>query len=340
LENIKEIGIIGSGKMGTDIFNYLSEFDLKINWVCSRSTDPDELSAKFKKKLNRYLKNGIINDDFFDNKLDGINISNDLNVLKNCDLLIECITEDLDKKKELFMLLDETVNKECIFTSNTSSFNPSLFFPFLKRKDKFVCLHFFYPIKLKDIVELVCSIEVSHHTTMLINNFMKYAKKTVLIQDEENSFILNRIFLEIQVEVYDFFLHSDKTVKELDDIVKNISLDRQDESRVKENGFSSFGAFELMDNVGIKTILNSIKEYVKNYDNKERYFSLIQCLENFVEQEFKEEIKILSDESIKNDIKNIFYRQVTDCYKKYHYEKSELDYALKQFLGTDFEFNL
>jgi 3-hydroxybutyryl-CoA dehydrogenase len=330
-----EIGIIGSGKMGTDIFNYLSDFEIRINWICGRSGEPEKLFSKYEKKLSRNLKNGIMTDESFHRSLDKIKISHDLSILRQCRFILEAIDEDLDKKNSLFREMDGLINHGCIFASNSSSFKPSRMIPCLLRKDKFVNLHFFYPLKLMDIVEVVYPENASKETVEFIDYFLGIIKKKPLIQNEKNAFILNRIFLEVQAEAYRIFENTRMTIREIDNLIKD--------------DLSSFGAFELIDNVGIRTIFNSVSEYINEYENKGKYLPLLNCLDRMIgmkisgfyssefdENEFKKSKEGISIDTAKMNIENSFLSFLKGLKKS---EKQEnFNFALNQFLGTDVDY--
>src|SRR5271157_1619963 len=138
---LKNIGIIGEGKMGTNLLYYLLDMDLNLTWVCSQDADPEKLRRTFNKRLKRSLEAGIFDMDKFQCVQERLTISNTLNDAANCELIIETINEELQAKQNLFKLLDTIVSPGCILTSNSSSINPSCLIPSENRKDKFAGLH-------------------------------------------------------------------------------------------------------------------------------------------------------------------------------------------------------
>ena len=124
MSRIQKVGIIGEGKMGTGIFNYLIDFDIELIWVCSAEADVDKINRQFNKKIKRALDAGIIDRSQYE-KLQNTIVSPDLYSLTDCDLIIEAIPEFLELKKKLFVQLDRIVKPESIFftrfLSRTSS---------------------------------------------------------------------------------------------------------------------------------------------------------------------------------------------------------------------------
>lgn len=336
-----KIGIVSSGKMGTDIFNYLSDFNLKIYWIVSRSVSSEEIYSKFQRKINRDLKNALINEEEYNKKSNNIIISNDYNDLKDCNLIIEAISENIDLKRQLFEKINNLVNRNCIFATNSSSIKPGNITIQIDKKEQFIGLHYFYPIKYKDIVELIINNDTSQKTIDFITGFLKFTKKFYLIQKEDFGFILNRLFFEIQAEAYNIFEESIYTVKEIDEIIK-------------EELFP-IGAFELIDNVGIDTIFYSMSEYIKDYEDKKKYLPLINALKILLENSClgkknnkgfydygNEDFKInqlkkgnteFSKEEIKGKIENSYKNFTANLINNNQIKKNELEYAINQFLG-------
>jgi 3-hydroxyacyl-CoA dehydrogenase len=333
------IGIAGSGKMGNDIFNYLLDYDLDLKWSVSKNADTDELYRKIRKKIDRSMKNEFISTEIYERKINNIEISDDPHVLKDASLIIETIPEVFEKKTGFFGIIEDMVDEKCIFTTNSSSYKPSLFLPYLKRKDKFAGLHFFYPMKLKDVSELIVTGSTSGETKNTIAQFLKKIGKSCLFEDENDGFLLNKIFLELQVVAYDVYINSDLSAAEIDDIIKT--------------GLSGVGAFELIDNVGVETLHNSINEYIRDYPDKEKYMPLKNCLANMLKNGilgnkndtgfYKNPIGCLSkktgnieygkDEIFKR-LESVLNEEIKKIKDKNLYPDEEFDYAINQFLSV------
>ena len=211
---------------------------------------------------------GAITEKEYVIKTESSKITSIINDLSDCDLVIETINEDIELKRNLFKSIDVIVKQESIFTSNSSSIIPSLLTPSVSRKDKFSGLHFFFPVAIKNIVELITNSFTSSETKELLINFIKQINKKPFLQNEEHAFILNRLFLDFQTCAYNIFLEGKLSCKEIDDIVK-------------EHLFP-IGVFEFFDHVGIDTMLFSVKTYTRNSENLEFYIPLISKMEEMV----------------------------------------------------------
>lgn len=264
------IGIVGEGKMGTNLFYYLLDFGFKLIWICHPSANIDKIRNTFEKKIKRSFDNGLMDEQHVTFLQNSTVISSDPAVLYPCDLIIEAISEDLELKKELFHAIDPVVSSNCILASNSSSIRPSELIPSEARKDKFIGIHFFYPIALKNIVEFITTADTSRKTKDFIKNFLNTIKRNWILLKEKNSFILNKIFLDFQNEAYLIVREGPLTFPQLDAIVKEF--------------FFPVGVFEFFDSVGIDTMLTSIRNYVRGYPHEDYYKPLIEKLESMISE--------------------------------------------------------
>jgi 3-hydroxyacyl-CoA dehydrogenase len=267
---LKNIGIIGEGKMGTNLLYYLLDMDFNLVWICSPDADMERLRRNFSKRLGRSLEAGIIDDDRHQDILDHVKISNVLEDTATCDLIIEAISEDENAKRRLFRELDVIALPGCIFTSNSSSINPSALVPSDNRKDKFAGLHFFYPVALKDIAEVIPTPDTSQETLEQITAFLGTIRRRFILLEEKNSFILNRIFLYFQNEAFLLVNEKKASLRQIDRIVRE--------------HFFPTGVFEFFDSVGLDIMLASVNNYSKNDEQQDRFQPLIDRLQELVSQ--------------------------------------------------------
>ena len=197
-------------------------------------------------------------------------ISSTLEDVATCELIIEAINEELQAKQKLFKILDAIVSHECILTSNSSSINPSLLIPSENRKEKFAGLHFFYPVALKNIVEVILVPGSSRETLQELTSFLESIHRRFLVLEEKDGFILNRIFLHFQNEAFLLVNEKKASIMQIDRIVREF--------------FFPIGVFEFFDSVGIDIMLASVKNYSKNDPSKDRFHPLILQFEELVYQ--------------------------------------------------------
>jgi 3-hydroxyacyl-CoA dehydrogenase len=268
MNNIGNIAVVGEGKMGTSLFLYLNGFDFNLTWLCSDDTGMENARKTFIKKTGHLYHAGIISETEYSLKLSSTKITVDPGYLKNCDIVIEAINESQPDKRKLFNEIDRIVGKDCILVSNSSSLPPSELIPAEGRKEKFAGLHFFFPVPLKNTVELITCSSTSVETRESLYNFLLRINKRPFCQDESNPFILNRILLGLQAEAFHVILENEISVAGLDELVKQYIFPA--------------GVFEFFDHVGIDIMLSSIESYMRYSLNREFYLPMIYSLREMV----------------------------------------------------------
>jgi len=258
------IGIAGEGKMGTNLFYYLLDFPSPLVWKCSKEADIEKIRKQFIKKVCRCFDARIMDERKRDEVLANTKITREDDDLAPCGLVIEAIPEDHELKKRFFAQLDRIAGPGCLFATNSSSIIPSALVPSENRKGDFIGLHFFYPVALKNVVELIFTEHTSEGSLHKARSFLDSIHRFYLPLHERQGFILNRIFLDFQNEAYLMVTEGKCTFSELDRIVK-------------EHFFPS-GVFEFFDSVGIDIMLASVTNYTRDYPHRDYYLPLIRKL--------------------------------------------------------------
>jgi 3-hydroxybutyryl-CoA dehydrogenase len=270
IEKIKKAGIIGEGKMGTNLFYYLLDFGFELRWLCSREAPVEKITRAFQKKINRALDSGIIDQQRFARLQDSTRIGISIDLMSDCDLVIEAISEDLPLKKMLFRDLKEVVSGTCILASNSSSISPSRLSDSVEIKNRLIGLHFFYPIALKNMVEFIVADETSEDVVASIIGFLSVINREFIFLKEKDAFILNKIFLDFQNEAYLIVSEEKLEYKQVDCLIK-------------KHLFQA-GAFDFCDSVGLDIMLRSVENYTAEYKNREDYFQFTDALRQMVGQ--------------------------------------------------------
>lgn len=265
---MKRIGIIGEGKMGSNIFYYLIDYNYHLTWICSNDADIEKIRNNFLKKIKRSAGAGIIDDKRLKDLEHTTVISQELPDLRGCDLVIEAAGESVALKKNIFMQVDNVVSESCILATNSSSIPPSELIPSPGRAEKTVGIHFFYPLILKNFAEVIFLPETAGIVKSKVLTFLEKIKKEVLVLDIENSFLLNRIFLEMQVEAFSVVSEGIADYGEVDAVVKE--------------SFNPSGVFEFCDHVGNDIMLTSVINYSRNAHDKARYLPFMLVLDELV----------------------------------------------------------
>lgn len=334
-KEISMVGIVGSGKMGMNLFNYLLDFDFQLVLVCETSQQKEDATKAFHKKLNRELKNQLITEEVFQNKLSKVCISDSLDSIKECDLLIEAITEDKTIKQQLFLKIITIVKKGCLLASNSSS----ILAYDLGLGEDIIGMHFFYPVSLKSIVELMVSEQTDPAITNKAKHFLQTINRKYILLNRESAFMLNRLFLDFQNEAYLLKVINNLSYEEIDAVVKKY--------------FFPIGVFGFFDSVGLDVMLSSIKNYSTFSSCPEQYNGLIEELtrmtsHGYLGQKSKQgfysyESSISTEKPLDPIIEKQVYLQLKDCYiqtsanfaEKGFYDKSTINEAVKEYMGIE-----
>ncbi|UCG27314.1 MAG: 3-hydroxyacyl-CoA dehydrogenase family protein [Bacteroidales bacterium] len=272
MKNVEEfeVGIVGKGKMGTNLFFYFLDFDFPLKWICRNKDEVTYLTDQVQKKLSRSVRLELIDNELYQKRLEQVQVSNRLDELSNCDLVIETISEELQKKQVLFKKLDDKVRENCVLTSNSSSFLPTEWYKGGKNPDRIAGLHFFFPVTVKNIVEIITTDRTARKVIDTIQYFLSIINRKSFILTEESAFLLNRLFLDFQAGAYRILLEYDLSYAELDEIVKE--------------EFFPVGVFEFFDHVGNDIMYNSITGYCSRVKNPEFYKPLLKQLKELVRE--------------------------------------------------------
>ena len=336
--DIQRVGIIGKGKMGANIFDYLTNCGLSLVWVCKKAEDAELLEKKFQKKLEKMERRGLLSSCQYSERNKNIRISGHLDDLRDCDLVIECITEELDKKKTLFQALNSFSKHDCIFTSNTSSISLKQIFQNCDRKHRCAGLHFFYPLQYKNIIEINTIGGSDSETIAALKSFANRIDKQYLVLPEPGNFALNKVFLNLQAQAFRLYTETILSMKEIDELIKRHLF--------------PIGAFEFMDAVGVSIMLTATKNYTAPSPDKAFYQPWINKMKQLVasgEDFYSSRDKVTAGgntsvtEAARQACQKEALAKLTGLYLNAAHEvvvqeyctESEIDHALREYMGAE-----
>lgn len=188
---IKKVGIVGCGLMGRGIAQVAAGCGF-ITLVNEREQAAfDKGLAAITKSLDKGVAKGKLDEDTKNKTLAGISFAPSLSEFADCDIVIEAVTENIEVKKAIFKELDSICKESCIFASNTSSIPISDMAVVTNRRDKFVGAHFFNPVPIMKLLEVVRSIDTSEETFQTAMDFGKSLGKKVVGAKDTPGFIVN-----------------------------------------------------------------------------------------------------------------------------------------------------
>jgi len=243
---ISNVTIIGAGLMGSGIAQIAAQNNFNVVLVDAEDEYLQKAMVMIRKSLDRITKKKFPNEPkgsskFIDDTLGKITTQSEPAIgVANADLVIEAITENMEWKHSLFKKLDEAAPPSCIFTSNTSSLSISDIAVVTNRKDRFGGLHFFNPVPMMKLVEVVKSNDTSEATFKALFQFSKDLGKTPVSCNDTPGFIVNRLLVPYMMEAIRFVERGDVTAEDID-------------TAMKLGAGYPMGPFQLADYVGLDT---------------------------------------------------------------------------------------
>jgi 3-hydroxybutyryl-CoA dehydrogenase len=237
---IRKVGVLGAGLMGSGIAEVCGKagYDTVVREV------NDELVRKglgrIEASLGKAVEKGKLPAADRDAAWKRIGSTTRLEDLADCDLIVEAIVENLDLKKETYRTLDAACKADTIFCSNTSSLTITEMAAATKRPDRFAGLHFFNPVPVMKLVEVVRTIATSDATFQAVYEFARSLGKEPIRTQDNSGFIVNRLLVPYLLDA----------VRALEEGVGS----REDIDKGMELGCGHpMGPLKLLDFVGLDT---------------------------------------------------------------------------------------
>ena len=237
--NIKTIGVVGAGTMGTGIAHLaaMAGYD-----VVLRDIDMSFIDRALKtmdKIMSRSVEKGKMTEDARQATLARIKATTELEDLAPVDFVIEVVLEKMDLKREVFQALDRICRPEVILATNTSSMSITEIAATTTRPDKVCGMHFFNPAQIMRLCEVIRGIKSSDETiTTALELARAFGKTTVEVKKDSPGFIVNRIMIPQMVEAARLLQEGVASAEDIDTAIK-LGLNYP------------MGPFELMDFTGL-----------------------------------------------------------------------------------------
>jgi len=214
------IGVIGAGTMGNGIAQTAASNGFDVVMCDVQQDFVDRGLANIGKSLDRFVKKETMTEDQKNEVLGRIKTTTSLNDLAGCTLVVEAATENFEIKKQIFQQLDSICPTETILSSNTSSISITKIAATTKRPDKVIGMHFFNPVPLMKLVEVIRGIATSDETYATVKGLSERLGKVPVEGNDSPGFISNRVLMPMINEAI-FALHEGvATPESIDEIMK------------------------------------------------------------------------------------------------------------------------
>ncbi len=192
---MKRIGVIGGGTMGNGIAHVFAQFGYAVTLVDIKQEFIDRALAAIKTNLERQAKKGTIAINEVATILGRISTATELKAVADCELVVEAATEDAELKKKVFGELDSLCSAETILASNTSSISITEIAAATKRPQKVIGMHFFNPVPVMTLVEVIRGLDTSDETFEAVMQLSKALGKTPVAVNDYPGFVSNRVLM-------------------------------------------------------------------------------------------------------------------------------------------------
>jgi 3-hydroxybutyryl-CoA dehydrogenase len=218
--SIRKVGVLGCGLMGSGIAEVAAKagFETVVREVSQSLLDKG--MAKLRGSLDRAVEKGKLEAGARDAALGRLSGTTELDALAGCDLVIEAIVENLDEKRKTFAALDATVQESAIFASNTSSLTITQLAVSTRRPDRFVGLHFFNPVPVMKLVEVVRTLMTDDGALTEVTGWCRAIGKTPVACRDNSGFIVNRLLVPYLLDAIRALEEGVGTVADIDEAMK------------------------------------------------------------------------------------------------------------------------
>ena len=240
---IKNVGVIGAGKMGVGIAHVCAASGFNIKLVDISDEILSEAKNTIEQNLSKLVKRGRMSEDQKQITLQNVSISSEIKTLADCDLVIEAATEDENVKKLIYDKICPILRDDTILATNSSSISITRLAAQTDRPGKFMGVHFMNPAPLMELIELINGIATEQTIYDIIHQFALELGKTPVCSEDFPAFIVNRILLPMVNEAVYTLYEGVGSVEAID-------------TSMKLGAHHPMGPLELADFIGLDTCLS------------------------------------------------------------------------------------
>ena len=262
--NIKKIGVIGAGQMGHGITLVAAKAGFDVILRDIKNEYVNKGINKIDKFLSKSIEKGRMTDADKKNIMSKIKGTTKLDDLKDVDLVIEAIFENIKVKKELFKDLDKICKKDCVFASNTSTIPITDLASVTSRPEKFIGMHFMNPVPLMKLVEVIRGLRTDDATAKLIHDLSEKMGKIPVEVNDGPGFVSNRLLMPMINEAVYCYMEGIGTPENIDNVMK-LGMNHP------------MGPLALADLIGLDVVLNIMQVLYEGFnDSKYRPCPLLK----------------------------------------------------------------
>jgi 3-hydroxybutyryl-CoA dehydrogenase len=265
---VKRVSVIGLGVMGSGISEVMARSGMEVYAVDVNDECIRRGLDRIKQSMGKALERGKITKDEYEGSLSRIKTTTSLKeAVKDIDLVIECVPENMELKKALFREVEMLCPQHAIISSNTSSLSITSLASALKRQDRFVGFHFFNPAPIMKLVEVIRGANTSDETVETVVKVAERCGKVPVVVNDAPGFVSTRMHAAFVLEAMRILQEGVATAKAIDDIAKL--------------GYNHpMGPLELADLMGLDVVLDIYEYLAQEYGERFKPPSILKKLVN------------------------------------------------------------
>jgi 3-hydroxybutyryl-CoA dehydrogenase len=244
--NIERVGVIGAGQMGSGVAHVLALAGYDVVLEDVNAGQLEKAVASIRKNMGRQVAKEVIKLDEVEPAMARIHSASSLEAMRDRDMVIEAATEDETIKRAIFKELCPILSENALIATNTSSISVTRLASATDRPERFIGLHFFNPVPMMKLVEVIRGIATEDATYQAVLDVVKRTGKTAVEAKDFPAFIVNRIFLPMINEAVYTLYEGVGTIDAIDTAM-----------RLGVN--HPMGPFQLADFIGLDTCLSAMQ---------------------------------------------------------------------------------
>jgi len=221
MSDIKKVAVIGGGTMGNGIAHVFAMSGFDVNLAETKQEFADRAIATIDKNLSRMVSKEKISEEDKKATLGRISVHLDLKkAVSEVDLVVEAVPENFELKKKIFSEIDEAAPEHTILASNTSSISITKLAAVTKRPESFIGMHFFNPVPVMKLVEVINGLETSEDVTKKIIELSDKLGKVAVPANDSPGFVSNRVLMPMINEAIFCVYEGVATPENVDEVMK------------------------------------------------------------------------------------------------------------------------
>jgi 3-hydroxybutyryl-CoA dehydrogenase len=218
--NIKTVGVVGAGTMGNGIAHVFAKSGYLVVLLDVEQRFVDRGMDTIRKNLEREVSKGKLSAEQRDRAISGIKGVTERSALGGCDFIVEAASERFEIKAEVFRGLEAICRPEVILSSNTSSISITKLASVTKRPDKVIGMHFFNPVPVMKLVEVIRGLATSDETYATVKALTEKLDKTPVEVNDAPGFVSNRVLMPLLNEAMYVVMEGVATPDAVDEVFK------------------------------------------------------------------------------------------------------------------------